>query len=137
MSLPAETVKVLDQAERFLVYSLEPLEELPRHEHSTETHFHGYPVLGKAELTDANERAQLLGDFYQGVKDARGAVGNCFAPRHGISATLGDDTVDLVICFECWTVLTFAKHGRDVGVTDLPQAAFNRVLEREKIPIAK
>lgn len=137
--LSPETRRVLDSAERFVLLSLDPTHPGLRSESAappTET-FHDYGVLGRTEIRSAEERTELLRALYKGIADSDGMVAACFNPRHGISASLGDETVDLVICFECLSIQTHHKQAGDVHTTQSPQPTFNRALERAHLPIAK
>ncbi|SRR5712691_8017143 len=137
--LPSETKRVLDTGERFILLSLDPTHPALRGESEPpppET-FHGYAVLGKIEIRDQTERAALLEALYKGIQDSEGRLALCFNPRHGVSATLAGETVDLVICFECLQVQTYAAHGKGVLTTDLPEPTFNRALEAAGLPVAK
>src|ERR1051326_5040663 len=94
--LPSETKRVLDTGERFVFLSLDPMHPALRNESAPrpkET-FHEYAALGKAEIREAGARAELLRALYKGIRDSDGLVAACFNPRRGISATLGDETVD-------------------------------------------
>lgn len=138
-SLPPETRKILDEGERFILFSLDPIHPVIRARTAQapgET-FHEYAVLGKTEIRDGKQRGELLRALYQGISDSDGFVAACFDPRHGISATLGGETVDLVICFECKYIQTHAKAGTSVSTERSPAQAFNRALEAAGIPIAK
>jgi len=137
--LPDETRKVLDTGERFVLFSLNPTHPALRRESdpSPNETFHDYAVLGKTEIHDQKERAELLRALYNGIANSDGMVASCFNPRHGISATLAGETVDLVICFECLSIETHAKNGKGVLTTRSPQPTFNRALERAHLPIAK
>lgn len=65
-------------------------------------------------MRDATDAARLAGPAH------------CFNPRHGISARLGDDTVDLVICFECHETKIYGKNGMLVrGVATSPLETFD------------
>lgn len=136
-----ETKKILDTGERFVLLSLSPSKEVVvlgavTNPPTTQT-FHKYPVLGKTEIRDGNERAELLRALYKGIADSDGGVNKCFFPRHGISATLGDETVELLICFECLSIQMHPKHGKDVLTTRSPERTFNRALEKANLPISK
>lgn len=137
--LPTETQKILDGAERFVLLSLDPTHPALRSEGAPppkET-FHDYGVLGRTEIRSVEERTELLHALYKGIADSDGAVANCFNPRHGISATSGDETVDLVICFECLSMQTYHRQPGSRLTTRSPEPTFNRALERANLPIAK
>jgi hypothetical protein len=117
--LAVETKRILDTGERFVLLSLDPTRPVFRGEPATwalpvnrepppppppdptKEYFHEYVVLGKTEIRDQKQRAELLRALYKGIADWDGRAAACFIPRHGISATLAGETVDLVICFEC------------------------------------
>lgn len=134
-ALPSDVRKILDAAERFILLSIEG--EGEGKPDSTESSFHGFDILGKAEINDDREREQLLGALYRGIAESDGRPAVCFAPRHGISATLGDETVDLVICFECFQILVYEKQQHHVCITDSPSDAFSAALKRAGLPLAK
>jgi len=142
-ALASETRKVLDTGERFVLLSLDPTHPVLRGESAPppKDTFHDYGVLGRTDIRSAEERTELLRALYNGIAGPHGPVPACFKPRHGISATLRDETVDLVICFECESVQTHAKQPGNalasVRTTRSPQPTFNRVLERAHLPIAE
>ena len=65
------------------------------------------------------------------------AEAHCFAPRHGISARLGDDTVDLAICFQCRTIKAYGKNGMLRFGTIDPLETFNLAVYQEGLPLAR
>ena len=138
-ALPGKTMKVLDEGERFVLLAIDPFprsasdSSLPR----AKEVFHDFGILGKAEIRDVAQRKALLKALYQGIADSDGQVAACFNPRHGISASLGEETVDLLICFECLSIRTYAKHGKSVLTSDSSQQAFNLALEKAGLPLAK
>lgn len=137
-SLPRQTSRVLEKGQRFILLSLDPvLPPMFSGPGRPEETFHGYSVLGEAEIRDPKERVLLLRELYSGIEQAGGDVPKCFNPRHGIRAISGNETVDLVICFQCFQIQTHASCGRDVLTSRSPESAFDRALERAGLPIAK
>lgn len=136
--LPAEIRSVLDAGEPFILLSLDPMDPTLRSESDpppAET-FHRFAVLGKKSITNPSERAELLRALDEGIAAADGVPAAClFSPRHGISATLKDETVDLVICFECLTIEVYARDKRTIWTTRSPLPTFHRALERARLPI--
>jgi hypothetical protein len=64
--------------------------------------FHQYAVLGKVEITDAAERAQIVAALQQAVVWPDGEPpAKCFRPRHALVARENGRTFELAICFEC------------------------------------
>ena len=144
-ALPTDARKVLETGERFILLSLDNLPMMGGTSASPPRElFNGYGVLGRAEIRNAEERTELLRALYKGIAGSDGSVNSCFHPRHGISATLGGEAVDLVICFECLQIQTFTNHGEGVLApsapvltTRSPQRTFNRALKRARLPVAK
>jgi len=153
--LSADTRRVLDKGDKFILLSLDPIyagekkaswalgtNRVPSPDPAKTSDppkmmFHDYVILGSVEIRDQRERSELLRALYKGISDSDGRVAACFNPRHGLSASLAGETVDLVICFECLSVATYAKNGKGVLTTRSPLPTFNRALQREGLPIAK
>lgn len=148
-AIPAEIKKTLETGERFVLLSLDPADPAlrPESDPPPKETFHDYAVLGKAEIRDQQERTNLLRALYKAVADSDGSVAACFNPRHGVSATSGGDTVELLICFECSSIETFTGHAegpltRSVNVATAhpphsPEPIFNQALRRAGIPVSK
>src|SRR5262245_44192703 len=125
---------ILEQADQFELYSLDP-EQTKEKPKDT---FHGWKVLGKTTVKEKADRGKLMESLQKGIKDNDGTVAACFNPRHGLKATKGDKTVELVICFECYQVEVWLGENRDsVLVTRSPQPAFDKVLKDAKVPLPK
>jgi hypothetical protein len=137
-TLPPEVRKVLDTADRFILFSLDPhpVSEEKLDKASNEL-FHQYRVRRKIDIRTPKERAELLGALYKGISDSDGMVAMCFNPRHGIRATVGGETVDLVICFECLSIEIHARTNTSVLTTHSPAFTFNRALLRASSPPGK
>jgi hypothetical protein len=92
--LPSTAHGTLDGADTMTLVKLDPTPGDAAGER-----LYGYLVLGKAEVVDAAERAQIVS-----ILDAtagKGTPAKCFNPRHAVLATKGSDRVELVICYEC------------------------------------
>jgi len=126
---------VLEQAETFALFSLDPDSDLRK---KPKEEFKGYPQLGRARIPQGAERTNLVSALYKGIADG-GGIAQCFNPRHGIRATQGSNTVELLICFECGQVYTFSNRGTNemFATTAKPAAVFNAVLKRAKVPLPK
>jgi hypothetical protein len=134
-SIPAGTRDVLTKADSFELYSLDPD---PRNR-PAENGFHGWKVLGKTTVKDAEVRQKLVTALEKAAAANDGSVAGCFNPRHGIRVKRGDKTLDLVICFQCFQVEVFDGDKRDKGflITDAARDAFNKVLKDADLPLAK
>ena len=137
---PPEITAILDNSMQFVLLSIDPLAVNMRNApagHPQEV-FHGHAVLGKTEIRDKAQRAALLESLYKGIGESDGkTVHMCFNPRHGIHATNGNTTVDLLICFECWQMLIYT-HDRErmLTTTESPQTSFDKALKAAHIPLA-
>jgi hypothetical protein len=116
------------EATQFTLYSLDPSRS-PDEKKPASERFHGWPVLGKLEVTDPADRKKLLDALDAGIKASDGTVAACFNPRHGIRAVKGGDTIEYVICFECLQVEIHKNGKRESKLTtDDPAEVFNDYL---------
>ncbi|MEX1024183.1 MAG: hypothetical protein WD226_03815 [Planctomycetota bacterium] len=90
------------------------------------TYFHGYGIRGRATVTGSTA-SELLDAIGRACRENDGQVALCFNPRHAIRATAGEDTVDLVICFECLSFRLFTNdddaYGNDLAATQEPEVS--------------
>jgi hypothetical protein len=133
--IPDEARAILEKAEQIELLSLDPA----RSEEKPKDDFHGWKVLGKAVVKDAEVRKKLVAAFKKGVEENKGEVADCFNPRHGIRATHDGKTADFVICFECFQSRVYVGDKKLDGFlnTDSPEAVFDKVLKDEKVPLAE
>jgi hypothetical protein len=99
--------------------------------------FHGYPVLGKVEVTDPQERKRLVAALKEGT-GPEGTQGGCFCPRHAIRAVQKGRTFDYVICFQCHGVEEYVdgKRKPSRAFYNSVKPAFDQPLTDAGIPIA-
>ena len=95
--IPDDLQTMLEKAEQFELLSISPY---PPKEKPADA-FHGWEVLGKTTVKDAEVRKKLVAAFKKGVEANAGITADCFSPRHGIRVTRDGKTADFVICFEC------------------------------------
>jgi hypothetical protein len=135
-AIPAEAKAVLDKADSFELLSLDPSDR-----EAGKDGFHGWKILGKTEVKDADARKKLVAALEKGAEESKGEVARCFNPRHGIRATHDKKTVELVICFECLQVKGFVdKSDKDTAgylTTRSPQPALDKVLKDAGVKLAK
>jgi hypothetical protein len=132
--LPDDAQAVLAGADRLVLLSLDPVPPKER----PQDHFRGWKVLGRTEVKDKATRERIVAALTKGIAENKGNLARCFNPRHGISATQGGTTVDLVICFECLQIRV-AVNGKDgplVLVTESPEPVFDKVLKDAGVPLA-
>lgn len=136
--IPEVVEQLLDKAETFELYSLDPDRE-PDAKAPVKDGFQGWKVLGKTEVKAAADRTRLASALRLGAEDNFGIAAACFIPRHGIRLAGGGKTVDLVICFQCLSVQLFVDGERKDGflTTSAPQPAFDAVLKAAGVKLAK
>ena|SRR5260370_6484365 len=135
--LPADAKTILEKAEQFELFSLDPSVEGMKDKGG----FHGWKVLGKTVVKEAEVRKKILADLDKGISDSDGNGAKCFDPRHGIRAKRDGKIVDLVICFECGWIYVFrddkAERQGVAVTTGKPQAGFDKVLKDAEVPLPK
>lgn len=129
---PGEARQVLENADAFVLISLDPV---PRA--ADESTFHGYRELGRVKLDDQPTRSALVNALYAGIAENEESPPACFNPRHGIHATRGGETVDVVICFECLSLKAHSAAGETRALTTRsPEALFNETLKKARVPLS-
>jgi hypothetical protein len=96
--------------------------------------FQKYLALGKVEIKEASERAQVIAALQQAALWHDGPPHNCFWPRHAIVAIEGDHPLEIVVCFQC---RQYMLDGRTFPVISRkPEKLLNDILKRAGVPIA-
>jgi hypothetical protein len=142
--------KILENNQQFIFYSLDPSSiysteidgaaenSKPKFEVPAKEKFHGYDVLGKTQINDSDVKAKLIKALESGIDEGGSAGIMCFDPRHGIRVVRGDQTVDLLICFECQRIDVFTNKSSGRAYTSgSPQKVFDSVLMSAKVPLGK
>lgn len=140
--LPADVRSVLENPESFELLSLFPAEEglLPeiweQRGYADLERMHRYAVLGKTRL-GTGDRMKVLDAVYRGIGDSDGTVAACFKPRHGIRARRGETTVELVICYECLSMIVYRNgaHTGSASTTGKPTRALTAMLKSKGVPL--
>jgi hypothetical protein len=136
---------VLEGATEWELFALDPDPNLKPDPKDT---FRKWKVRGKTEIKVADARKALLAALDKGIANEAERVRKevemglltetgCFQPRHGIRATVGGQTVEVVICFECKPVYFYLGERRGQALTDeSPQKAFDKVLTDAGVSVA-
>ncbi len=126
---------------KLFLYSLNPHDsrifegKLPK---SPDQVFHGFPILGLAQIVSTQEKTNLLGAFASGVRASDGFIASCFNPRHGIRVITESTTNDFVICFECLQVESYGFGSiRGFRTGGSANTVFNKFLDEYKIKKAE
>jgi hypothetical protein len=133
--IPDKARAILEKAEQIELLSIDP--ERPKE--NPKDDFHGWKVLGKTVVKDAEVRKKLVAAFQKGVEENKGEAALCFNPRHGIRASHDGKTADFLICFECFHGHTYVGEKEIEGflTTDSPEAVFDKVLKDAMVPLAE
>src|SRR5215471_6799008 len=107
----SKSVKDILENATFELYSLDPAKE------DYDKGFHGYAVLGKTVVKDADVRKKMIASLYKAIAENDGTAADCFVPRHGIRATHKAQSVDVLSC--------------------VPEALFDKVLKEAGVPLAQ
>ena len=133
----SELERLGDAASRVVLYSLEPTD---RHGYATHNKrvFHGFGIIGRAEIRDSAERRALLRALAQGVRKPPDMVAACFNPRHALRIEEGSRIVELTICFECHSL---RAHGfaddKGLIVAPSPEPLFDAALRKHHLRKSK
>jgi len=131
--IPASVLPALEKADKFELYSLDPTPttEIPA------VNFHDWAILGSTEVDKADVRKRLVAALKKAAAENEGIAAGCFNPRHGIRVIHGGKTYDLVICFECYSVIVYIDDVRKESflITDSALDTFNKVLTDAKVKL--
>ncbi len=119
--------KLADTPSKMVLYSVHPG---VTDDHDTDAYndhvFHGYIILGKAEIDDRAEQRSLLRALAQGASENDDHAMACFMPRHALHVEQGGRSMDFTICFMCLQVETRGFEQGGFFTSDSPQAVFDQ-----------
>jgi hypothetical protein len=102
--------------------------------------FHERKPLGRTTVKDEETLKKIRAELSEAINKKQSPLERrlCFEPRHGLRVKDGKDTIDLLICFHCWTVIIFRneKHVSTLAIERDPQKLFNQILKDAKVPLA-
>ena len=128
--------KLADAPSKVVLYSLDPTKLHDKSTHNDSV-FHGFDILGRAEINDSGEQRALLRALARGVRENDASLAACFDPRHALHIEQSGRSIDFTICFECLQVEARGFHKRDGFFTSAsPQPTFDESLRRHHLPIA-
>jgi hypothetical protein len=137
--VPEQAAAILEKADQIELYSLEPEPDARTAKDPKVNRFHDWVVLGKTVLKNARTRKQALDALDESV--GTGLKAKCFDPRHGIRASHGGKTVDVVICFECGHVYFYFDPGKEDhtkgSIGKGTQPVLDAILKAANVPLAK
>lgn len=129
----SEVKELILTADEVFVLSLDPAKRrFPDDGHKK--FFHGFRILGKAEVTDPNYRNLLATALANDILGNEGIVAGCFEPRHGLRISKGAEVKDLVICFECASARCYNfNSNRGMLVSGSSASEFNKFLDLQRV----
>jgi hypothetical protein len=127
--------KLADTPSKMVLYSLN-WGNLPDYQDVyDEKMFHGFIILGKAEITDRKEQRTLLRALARGARENDSAEGTCFLPRHALHIEEGGRSMDFTICFTCLQVEPRGfNNGDHFLVSQSPEAIFEHSVAAHHLP---
>jgi hypothetical protein len=134
-SIPTKPKNVLQNSEKFIVYSLDPEqgEENP-------DGYHGWKILGSLEITDAELRRQIADTLIDGIQTSSGLFAQCFDPRHAIRVSRARSAYDFIICFHCMRAYIYEGDGEPMkrcSTNTAVEEMLNKILADAKIPLPR
>lgn len=90
--------------DQLVLYSIDGPSALKREDDKAKAEgemFHDWPVLGKVEIADPEQRRAIINAVNAATRDKSEVQAKCFIPRHAIRMVKGSETLDVVICFQC------------------------------------
>jgi hypothetical protein len=135
--------KKADVPDQMTLYSIDPGRLKPEDKNASVEKFYRWKVLGKLEISDAAERAEIFSAVKNGITEG-GMRASCFDPRHGLRVVMNNQTTDYVICFACSVVAIHqsdpksqtGKTSKTVTTSSSPQPTLNKYLKQANIPLA-
>jgi hypothetical protein len=127
-----QAISAINEADKIEIYSMVSGDMIDfRAAYPEEDLFYGNLILGKAEVRAASTRKQLVTAFQEAIDEAPDGPALCFYPRHGLRIHIGDEVIDLVICFECWAVNVFLNGSTEADswfvIADRPKEVFDQI----------
>jgi hypothetical protein len=112
------------------MYSLDPR----RSDNVGQDDFHGYKILGRKDVTDPNDRRELLSKLADSIRqNASLVVATCFNPRHGLRFKANNTQIDFVICFQCMSGRAYGTAYDSFPLTGTGTGEFNAFLGRHGV----
>lgn len=128
-------IEKLEKSEILEVMSLDPLGQAKKGQLEK---FRRFSLLGKTTVKDKEMRKAVVKGIRESI-EMGDASAFCFCPRHAIRVTLGDETVDFLVCFECSNMHVHRTAGDEcfsVAIADAAKAALNSILRKAGIALA-
>jgi len=132
--LPSNVSSFLQEADQIELLSLDPKQS---GNGDLEDGFHGWKVLGKTAIDNADAKKSVISALERGYAEGSNPA-KCFWPRHGIHASHNGKTVDILICFECKQFLIYLdnQEGEYLLISASPEPVLDKALTEANVPLA-
>jgi hypothetical protein len=129
----------LDRAERVTLFSVD-WHGYDDRAPATDDALYGCHILGKVEITDPEQRRELIAALREGIATPDVVQAKCFYPRHVLRVEQGGRTADYVICFQCGNYRLYldgsTRHNLTPSMGRQVRPVFDKPLNDAKVPIA-
>ncbi len=118
------------------VWSIDPRVEVEKSVPDSARHhpFHGFHVIGREEIRNKVEIAELLHAIIISIAEAPEESADCFEPRHGLRIYEDKGFVDLLLCYSCENGQIFeAKEVGWFATGKSAEAKFDAVFKKLKL----
>lgn len=129
-----EVRQALQDAETMELISLQPERD------ASADGFHDWKVLGRTKIDGSRERSRIASSVLKGISESDGSVAACFNPRHGIRVVVKEQTIDLVLCFQCSQIKVYRGVGdakESVLTAKTAEVKLDAILKDAGVPLAK
>jgi hypothetical protein len=123
--------------EKMILFSIDGTDRDPKIPVEVKERFYNYPVLGKIDTADPEQRVTLV-NALKDAQDRRPKDGaKCFWPRHALSIIDKGKKIDYIICFECkwFTEYVDGTQIRHETINSDVQPIFDKMLKDAGIPL--
>ena len=128
---PQELFSMVNNHDKVIFYSLEPSGMLKE-----KKIFHNYSILGSKELKGKEHKELIFENLYKAIEENEGDVAPCFMPRHGIRVSKGEKILDLVICFQCSSVVVHSTKRTSIAING-DRNIFDKVAKKLNMELTK
>lgn len=125
IAFPGDLLTPLENPERITFYTLaeefELEDQLSESEIQALPEFHGYRILGTAELSLATSGQTAIDSLRKAVREGAPMSVECFFPHHGIRVEGGGHVTEILVCFECTNFAVFPDGPRNEVMIEIEE----------------
>ena len=135
--MPGDVRAALEAPDTMELVSLEPSSGWDGPDAGGER-LHAWLVIGRAEVSDPETRAEVARLVLRGVRESEGMIAACFNPRHAVRVTRDGVLHELVICYECYSMAAYVDGEKvdTVLTSESPGAPLTALFRRQGLEVA-